>query len=101
MSSSAAHFSIEAVVIGAGVLGLACARALAMRGIEVLIVERNDSIGSGTLQLGNARAKAMHSYLMNLVDMKLWLHRVKSLPSSSQLRSFTYLASLFLLLHFF
>jgi L-2-hydroxyglutarate oxidase LhgO len=38
----------EAVVIGAGVVGLACARALARRGIETLIVERHATIGSET-----------------------------------------------------
>ncbi len=37
-----------AVVIGAGVVGLACARALARRGIETLIVERHGSFGSET-----------------------------------------------------
>lgn len=40
--------SIEAVVIGAGVVGLACARALAKRGIETVILERNGAFGSET-----------------------------------------------------
>ena len=39
---------IDAVVIGAGVVGLACARALSARGIETLIVERHDGIGQET-----------------------------------------------------
>ena len=39
---------IEAVVIGAGVVGLACARALALRGVETLVVERHDGIGQET-----------------------------------------------------
>ena len=39
---------VEAVVIGAGVVGLACARALSMRGIETLIIERHDGIGQET-----------------------------------------------------
>lgn len=38
---------IGAVVIGAGVVGLACARALALRGIETVILEANDAIGMG------------------------------------------------------
>lgn len=38
----------EAVVIGAGVVGLAVARALARSGREVLVVERHDVIGSET-----------------------------------------------------
>jgi len=39
--------SIEAIVIGAGVVGLAIARALAERGREVIVVERNPRIGEG------------------------------------------------------
>lgn len=37
-----------AVVIGAGVVGLACARALARRGIETVILEANAAIGMET-----------------------------------------------------
>jgi L-2-hydroxyglutarate oxidase LhgO len=37
-----------AVVIGAGVVGLACARALALRGIETVILEANAAIGMET-----------------------------------------------------
>jgi len=39
---------VDAVVIGAGVVGLACARALALRGIETLILERHDAFGTET-----------------------------------------------------
>jgi L-2-hydroxyglutarate oxidase LhgO len=38
---------VDAVVIGAGVVGLATARALALAGLEVLIVERESAIGTG------------------------------------------------------
>jgi len=38
---------VEVVVIGAGAVGLAVARALAMRGREVLILEAADRFGSG------------------------------------------------------
>ena len=40
--------TVDAVVIGAGVVGLAVARALAQQGHEVLVLERSDAIGSGT-----------------------------------------------------
>lgn len=40
--------AVDAVVIGAGVVGLAVARALALRGIETLVLERSDAIGSAT-----------------------------------------------------
>jgi L-2-hydroxyglutarate oxidase LhgO len=38
---------IDCAVIGAGIVGLACARALAMAGREVVILEAGDSIGGG------------------------------------------------------
>ena len=40
--------TVEAVVIGAGVVGLAVARALALRGREVLVLEQASAIGTGT-----------------------------------------------------
>jgi L-2-hydroxyglutarate oxidase LhgO len=39
---------VDAVVIGAGVVGLAVARALALRGREVMVLEAADAIGTGT-----------------------------------------------------
>lgn len=39
---------VECVVVGAGVVGLAVARALALRGREVLVLEAAHAIGTGT-----------------------------------------------------
>lgn len=39
---------VDAVVIGAGVVGLACARELARAGLETIIVESAEMIGTGT-----------------------------------------------------
>lgn len=39
---------VECVVVGAGVVGLAVARALALSGREVLVLEAADGIGTGT-----------------------------------------------------
>ena len=41
-------YEIECVVIGAGVVGLACARALAKGGRDVLVIERGADIGMET-----------------------------------------------------
>ena len=38
---------IDTLVIGAGVIGLACARALAQRGHDVLVLEREAAFGTG------------------------------------------------------
>ncbi|MEQ1685726.1 MAG: NAD(P)/FAD-dependent oxidoreductase [Burkholderiaceae bacterium] len=40
--------TVDAVVVGAGVVGLAVGRALAQRGLETLVLERADLIGSVT-----------------------------------------------------
>ena len=40
--------SVECVVVGAGVVGLAVARALALQGREVMVLEAADAIGTGT-----------------------------------------------------
>lgn len=39
---------VDAVVIGAGVIGLAVARALALAGRDVIVLERNDAFGAET-----------------------------------------------------
>jgi L-2-hydroxyglutarate oxidase LhgO len=41
-------WSVDAVVIGAGAVGLACAAALARRGGEVIVLEQNGKIGAET-----------------------------------------------------
>ncbi len=37
---------VECVVVGAGAVGLACARALALRGRETVVLERHEAIGT-------------------------------------------------------
>ena len=39
---------VDVVVIGAGVVGLAVARSLALAGREVMVLEREATIGTGT-----------------------------------------------------
>lgn len=40
-------FDFDAVVVGAGAVGLACGRSLASRGLSVLVLEREPAIGQG------------------------------------------------------
>ncbi|QSI78224.1 NAD(P)/FAD-dependent oxidoreductase [Niveibacterium microcysteis] len=48
MTSSASDLvTVDVVVVGAGVVGLACARALAMRGLQVAVFERETHFGQG------------------------------------------------------
>ena len=54
---STASQNIEAIVIGAGAIGLASARALAIGGKEVLIIESDSHVGSGEFldEVGDVR----------------------------------------------
>ncbi len=51
---------VGAVVIGAGVVGLACARALALRGIETIVLEANEAIG---LETSSRNSEVIHAGL--------------------------------------
>ena len=51
---------VDAVVIGAGVVGLAVGRALAMRGLETLVLEREHAIGTG---ISSRNSEVIHAGL--------------------------------------
>ena len=51
---------VGAVVVGAGVVGLACARALALRGIETIVLEAHDAIG---LETSSRNSEVIHAGL--------------------------------------
>ena len=50
--------NVDCLVIGAGVIGLACARALAEAGREVVVVERNDVIGA---EISSRNSEVIHA----------------------------------------
>ena len=52
--------SVECVVIGAGVVGLACAQALARAGREVIILEREAAFGTG---ISSRNSEVIHAGL--------------------------------------
>jgi L-2-hydroxyglutarate oxidase LhgO len=54
---------VDAVVVGAGVVGLAIARRLALDGREVLVLERHDAIGSET---SSRNSEVIHAGIYNL-----------------------------------
>lgn len=47
-SYSVPREKVDCVVIGAGVVGIAVARALALKGREVIVIESGPSFGTGT-----------------------------------------------------
>jgi heterodisulfide reductase subunit A-like polyferredoxin len=60
-------FQVEIAVIGAGVIGLAIARSLAMAGKEVLLLDRASAICTGTL---NSRHMKFVSSRQSIDTMK-------------------------------
>lgn len=60
---------VDAVVIGAGVVGLAVGRALAARGLETLVLERERAIGTGT---SSRNSEVLHAGLHGAAG---WLKR--------------------------
>ncbi|WP_028110508.1 NAD(P)/FAD-dependent oxidoreductase [Ferrimonas futtsuensis] len=51
---------IDTLVVGAGVIGLACARALAARGVELLLLEQQPAIGTG---ISSRNSEVIHAGL--------------------------------------
>jgi len=52
--------TVDAVVVGAGVVGLAVGRALARRGLETLVLERESAIGTG---ISSRNSEVIHAGL--------------------------------------
>jgi glycine/D-amino acid oxidase-like deaminating enzyme len=54
---------IQTLVLGAGVVGLAVARQLALEGREVLLLEAADAFGTGTSSRNSAPSKLNFAYM--------------------------------------
>ena len=54
------QFNVDAVIIGAGVIGLACARKLAAAGLETLVLEKESQIGQG---ISSRNSEVIHAGL--------------------------------------
>ncbi|MDE2300948.1 MAG: NAD(P)/FAD-dependent oxidoreductase [Sphingomonadales bacterium] len=54
----AGPFTTDAIVVGAGAVGLACARALARRGDEVIVLEARDAFGQG---ISSRNSEVLHA----------------------------------------
>jgi L-2-hydroxyglutarate oxidase LhgO len=62
---------VDAVVIGAGVVGLAVARALALQGREVIVIEKENAIGQGVSSRNSEVVHAGLQYTPGSLKAKL------------------------------
>ena len=53
-------YSVDTVVVGAGVIGLACARRMAKAGFRTLVIERNETFGTG---ISSRNSEVIHAGL--------------------------------------
>ena len=81
-AADAASVDVEAVVIGAGVVGLAIARELALAGREVLLLEAAGSIGTG---ISSRNSEVVHAGGCGTAGRGLW--RAPPFPLLSHLTS--------------
>ncbi len=79
--------SVEAVVIGAGVIGLATARALSKNNIEVLILEQEESFGTHTSSRNSEVIHAGIYYNKDSLKAKFCLKGNKMLYDYCKLRN--------------
>ena len=66
--------SVDAVVIGAGVVGLAIGRALAMSGLETVVLERTNAIGTGTSSRNSEVIHAGIYYAPDSLKARMCVH---------------------------
>lgn len=83
---SAAIDQVDAIVVGAGVIGLAIARELGAQGLEVLILEANDRIGEETSARNNEVIHAGFLYPPTSVKGELCLPGRNALYSYCETR---------------
>jgi L-2-hydroxyglutarate oxidase LhgO len=72
-------YSVDAVVLGAGVVGLACAKKLAEQGLETLVIEAESSFGTGTSSRNSEVIHAGIYYTPNTYKAKLCIRGARKL----------------------
>ena len=81
--------AINTVVVGAGVVGLAVARALALSGREVLVLEKEDAIGTETSARNSEVIHAGIYYPTGSLKAKLCVQGKEMLTSIFKAAPFT------------
>jgi D-hydroxyproline dehydrogenase subunit beta len=80
--------SFDAIVVGAGIVGAACARELARAGWRVAVCERNEYSGGGATAAGMGHLAVMDDseaqFALTSYSQKLWREFNEELPKSAE-----------------
>jgi glycine/D-amino acid oxidase-like deaminating enzyme len=80
--------SFDAVVVGAGVVGAACAKELAEGGVQVAICEQNGYAGGGATAAGMGHLAIMDDsdarFALTSYSQSLWRELVAELPAEAE-----------------
>ena len=82
--------SFNVVIIGAGIVGAACAARLAGEGLSVLLLEAND-VATGTTATGMGHVVVMDDseaqFALTSYSQKLWKDMAAELPGGCELNT--------------
>jgi glycine/D-amino acid oxidase-like deaminating enzyme len=80
--------SFDAIVVGAGIVGAACAMELARAGLRVAICERSDFVGGGATAAGMGHLAVMDDseaqFALTSYSQRLWRELSRELPDDSE-----------------
>jgi L-2-hydroxyglutarate oxidase LhgO len=78
--------TVDTIVVGAGVVGLAVARALALQGLEVMILESENAIGTGTSSRNSEVIHAGIYYAAGSLKARVYVCKAKkcSMPTATR-----------------
>ena len=83
-----AGLSFDAVVVGAGIVGAACAREMANAGLRVCVCERTDVIGGGATAAGMGHLAVMDDssaqFALTSYSQQLWRDIADELPPDAE-----------------
>jgi glycine/D-amino acid oxidase-like deaminating enzyme len=78
----------DAIVVGAGIVGAACARELAANGLKVAICEASDHVGGGATGAGMGHLAVMDDsepqFALTSFSQRLWRELSEELPADSE-----------------
>jgi glycine/D-amino acid oxidase-like deaminating enzyme len=78
----------DAVIVGAGIVGAACARELAGNGLKVAICEASDHVGGGATAAGMGHLAVMDDsepqFALTSLSQRLWREIAEELPADAE-----------------